>query len=68
MRVKGKVRNGKVVLPEGIQLPEGAEVDVICKEERSKGEDLLRRIEEMRSRLPPLDVSVLELIRDGRRR
>ena len=68
MRVKGKVQNGKVVLPEGVALPEGAEVEVTCKDERSKGEDLLRRIEEMRSRLPPLDVSVLDLIRDGRRR
>lgn len=67
MRVKGKVRDGKVVLPEGVELPEGAEVEVVCRE-RSKGEDLLRRIEALRSRLPPLDVSVLELIRDGRRR
>ena len=68
MRVKGKVRDGKVVLSEGVALPEGAEVEVFCKDEHSKGEDLVRRIEAFRKRLKPLGVSVIELIREGRRR
>lgn len=68
MRVKGKVRDGKVILPDGVVLLEGAEVDVICKDEVSKGKDLSRRVEAFRARLKPLGVSVVELIREGRRR
>ena len=68
MRVKGRAHNGTVVLPDGVELPEGAEVEVVCEDERSKGRDLVRRIEAFRKRLKPLGVSVIELIREGRRR
>ena len=67
MRVKGKVLNGKVVLPEGVKLPEGAEVEIISPEERAASEDWMRRAGELRRRIGGLGGAVVELIREGRR-
>ncbi len=67
MRVRGKVRKGKVVVPEGVKLPEGTEVEVVCREDKGTPGDWVRRAEQLRRRIGGLGVSVIELIRHGRR-
>ena len=63
MKFRGKVRNGKVELSEGVHLPEGAEVEVTAMSR----EEWIRRARELRKKIGGLGVDIVELIRRGRR-
>ena len=63
MKLRGRVRNGKVELPEGVRLPEGMEVEFTAMSR----DEWMRRAEELRRRVGGLGVDIVELIRRGRR-
>jgi hypothetical protein len=44
MSYKGTVKNGVVVLPPGVKLPEGAEVEVVPSEARADDPPFLKSI------------------------